>query len=152
MKFFLKRRVNDLHKKGLRIRIIGNAESFPKDIQELIKKAMETTKDNTGMTVTFGINYGGRDEIIRGMKKAAKEGSLEDMTIDDFGKYLDTKDIPDPELIIRTGGEKRVSGFMLWQSEYAEYAFLEKLFPDFKAEDFHACIESFNETERRFGK
>ena len=152
MKFFLKRRVKDLHTNNIRIRIIGNCESFPKDIQELVAKAMDTTKDNTDMTVIFGINYGGRDEILRGMKKAAAEGKMDELTVDNFGQYLDTKDIPDPDLIIRTGGEKRVSGFMLWQSEYAEYAFMDKLFPDFTAQDFHDCVETFNETNRRFGR
>jgi undecaprenyl diphosphate synthase len=152
MKFFLERRVSKLHKKNVRIRVIGNVESFPADIQKSVHKAMELTKDNTGITVIFGINYGGRDEIIRGIKKAAAEGKIEDLTIDTFGAFLDTKDIPDPDLIIRTGGEKRVSGFMLWQSEYAEYYFTEKLFPEFSPEDFEDAVAVFNKTDRRFGK
>lgn len=152
MKFFLQRRVKDLHKKNIRIKIIGNVAAFPKDIQDLVAQAMATTENNTNMTVIFGINYGGRDEIIRAMKQAATEGKIEDMTIDNFGQFLDTKDIPDPDLIIRTGGEKRVSGFMLWQSEYAEFSFTDKLFPEYTAEDFHAAVDAFNETERRFGR
>lgn len=152
MKFFLERRVSKLHKKNVRIKVIGNVESFPPDIQKSVYKAMELTKKNTGITVIFGINYGGRDEILRGVKKAATEGKLDDLTVENFGEFLDTKDIPDPDLIIRTGGEKRVSGFMLWQSEYAEYYFTDKLFPDFSPEDFEDAVAVFNKTERRFGK
>lgn len=152
MKFFLQRRVDRLHKKNVRIKIIGDVNSFPADIQKLVVQAMDMTKDNTAITVIFGINYGGRDEIIRGIKKAAAEGKIDDLTITNFGEFLDTKDIPDPDLIIRTGGEKRISGFMLWQSEYAEYFFTDKLFPEFSQEDIDESFKAFNATERRFGK
>lgn len=152
MKFFLERRVSKLHKKNVRIRVIGNVPSFPQEIQKSIAKAMELTKDNTGITVIFGISYGGRDEIIRGIQKAVADGKVNDLTVDNFGDFLDTKDIPDPDLIIRTGGEKRVSGFMLWQSDYAEYYFTKKLFPEFSTEDFEDAVAIFNKTERRFGK
>lgn len=152
MKFFLERRVTKLHKKNVRIRVIGNVGSFPENIQKSIAKATDLTKDNTGITVIFGISYGGRDEIIRGIHKAVSEGKVNDLTVDNFGDFLDTKGIPDPDLIIRTGGEKRVSGFMLWQSEYAEYYFTDKLFPDFSPDDFEDAVAIFNKTERRFGK
>jgi undecaprenyl diphosphate synthase len=152
MKFFLQRRVDRLYKKNVRIKIIGDVHSFPADIQKLVAQAMDMTKDNTAITVIFGINYGGRDEIIRGVKKAAAEGKIDGLSIANFGEFLDTKDIPDPDLIIRTGGEKRISGFMLWQSEYAEYFFTDKLFPEFSQEDIDESFKAFNATERRFGK
>lgn len=151
MTFFLKRKVNELHKKNCRIRIIGDVSAFSKDLQKLILDSMEKTKGNTAITVTFAINYGGRDEIIRAVKKIVEDNPKE-ITIKTFQQYVDTADIPDPDLIIRTGGDKRISGFMLWQSEYAEYDFIDKLFPDFNEHDCKDAIQRFGERERRFGK
>jgi undecaprenyl diphosphate synthase len=152
MRFFLKRKVNELHEKNIRIKIIGDATVFPMDVQELICHAMEKTKDNTAMTVVFAINYGGRDEIIRAVRKAMEGIESRDMTMDEFQNLLDTRDMPDPDLIIRTGGDKRLSGFMLWQSEYAEYEFVDKLFPEFTEEDAANSLAAFAHRERRFGK
>lgn len=151
MKFFLERRVNKLHENNLRIMTIGNTEVYSEDIRTLIANAIEKTKNNTGMTVVFGINYGGRDEMIRAMHAISAEGKMNEITKETFGNYLDTKDMPDPDLIIRTGGEKRVSGFMLWQSEYAEFEFSDKLFPEYTAEDCIKAIEDFGHRDRRFG-
>jgi undecaprenyl diphosphate synthase len=152
MRFFLKRKINELDKKNIRIRIIGDVSVFPEDLQKLITHAMNKTNDNTDMTVIFAINYGGRDEIIRAVQKIVAENPSEELSIDDFKNYLDTADLPDPDLIIRTGGDKRISGFLLWQSEYAEYEFMDKLFPDFTEEDCKKSILNFSERERRFGK
>ncbi len=151
LRFFLKKRMNELHKKNLRIKVIGNVEAFPEDLQKLIHNAIIKTANNTEMTVVFALNYGGRDEIIRAIRKVIHNNENK-VGIDEFKNYLDTYDIPDPDLIIRTGGDRRVSGFMLWQSEYAEYDFVDKLFPDFKEEDCHKSIEQFSNRERRFGK
>lgn len=152
MKFFLNRKVDALHKNNICIKIIGNTAAFSPDMQDSISRAIDKTKNNDGMTVIFAVNYGGRDEIVRAIHKAASADAIDGIMADSFGQFLDTSGIPDPDLIIRTGGEKRVSGFMLWQSEYAEYAFLDKLFPDFNEEDFHESIVNFEQRERRFGK
>lgn len=156
MRFFLKKKINQLHKKNIRIKIIGDKKGFPKDLQDLIDHAIEKTQANTAMTVIFAINYGGRDEIIRAIKKIVENKSVEEirneLNIDNFKDYLDTTDIPDPDLIIRTGGDRRISGFMLWQSEYAEYDFIDKLFPDFTEKDCYESISRFSQRERRFGK
>lgn len=151
MRFFLKRRINELHKKNIRMKIIGDVSVFPDDVQKLITDSIEKTKNNTAMTVIFAINYGGRDEIIRAIKKIVSDNSHE-LSITDFKEFLDTHDVPDPDLIIRTGGEKRLSGFMLWQSEYAEYDFVDKLFPEFTEDDCRTAIDNFSQRERRFGK
>ena len=121
---------------------IGDISALPSSTQKQIARAIESTKNNTGLIFIFAVNYGGRDEIMRAVKKGGK----------DFVKFLDTYDIPDPDLIIRTGGEKRTSGFLLWQSEYTEYIFLDKLFPDFSPEDMVACLEENTQRKRRFGK
>lgn len=151
MKFFLERRVNKLHEKNLRIQTIGNIEAYSEDIKALIAKAIDKTKNNTGMTVVFGVNYGGRDEIIRAMHAIESEGNVKEITKETFGKYLDTRNMPDPDLIIRTGGDKRISGFMLWQSEYAEFDFSDKLFPEYTPEDCNKAIQDFASRDRRFG-
>ena len=131
-----------LLKRILRFWEIGEKREMPQSTQKQINRAIESTKNNTGLTFIFAVNYGGRDEIMRAVKKGGK----------DFVKFLDTENIPDPDLIIRPGGEKRTSGFLLWQSEYTEYIFLDKLFPDFSPEDMVACLEEYSRRKRRFGK
>lgn len=137
-----------MHKKGIRIRVIGDIEGFDSDIRESIGKLVEKTKDNTKITVVFALNYGGRDEIIRSFNKAISH----QLTVESFSKYLDTAGIPDPDLIIRTGGEKRLSGFLLWQSEYSELYFVDWYMPDFTPARFDEAIEEFNSRRRRFGR
>ena len=108
---------------------------------------------NKKITIILGLNYGGRDEIIRAISKIKNsEFRIQNLTKDNFGNYLDTKDIPDPDLIIRTGGEKRLSGFMLWQSEYSELYFSDLYFPDFTAKELEKAINNYSERQRRFGK
>lgn len=152
MRLFLRKRTDELHKKNIRMKVIGNLEIFPSDVKELIAAATEKTKNNTAMTVIFAVNYGGRDEIIRAIKKLAVDLPMAEVTCEQFCRFLDTHDVPDPDLIIRTGGDRRISGFMLWQSEYAEYAFLDKLFPEFTEDDCRIILEDFARRERRFGK
>ena len=150
---FVYKRIGEMNEKGIRINIIGDIAVFPENIKKDLAHAVEQTKDNTNLVFTFALNYGGRDEIIRAIKKIQNSKSeIRNINMDNFSKLLDTAGMPDPELIIRTGGEKRISGFMPWQSEYAEYAFLDKLFPDFTPQDLELCVEDFYRRKRRFGK
>lgn len=151
MTFFLKRKLEKLHKENIKLRIIGDTTVFPKNLQELIEHAKEKTKNNTAMTVIFALNYGGRDEIVRAVNKIIEE-KIPKVDSKIVSSYLDTAEFPEPDLIIRTGGDKRISGFLLWQSEYAEYDFVDKLFPDITEEDIHNSITKFSQRERRFGK
>jgi len=145
--------MDEMNKKGIKINIIGDTAKFPEKIQKDLAFAVEKTKENTKLTLTFALNYGGRDEILRAVQKISNLKS-QISKIDQilFEGNLDTVNIPDPDLIIRTGGEKRTSGFMLWQSEYAEYAFVDKFFPDFTPEDLRTCVLDFQNRQRRFGK
>lgn len=153
LRHFIDSQLEDLHSKGVRIKIIGNLSELPGSVKKHLVQAVEKTKNNTRMTFIFAMNYGGRDEIIRGVQQMLKANlSSENLTKDTFGSYLDTKDIPDPDMIIRSGGEQRTSGFLLWQSEYTEYFFLDKYFPDCSPDDLKNCIQEYEERQRRFGK
>ncbi|PIQ73256.1 di-trans,poly-cis-decaprenylcistransferase [Candidatus Roizmanbacteria bacterium CG11_big_fil_rev_8_21_14_0_20_36_8] len=152
LKFFLKKKIKELDRKGIRLKVIGNMHDLPKDIQDELNKAIETTKSNSKTTITFAINYGGRDEIIRTINKILKNNKSDSLNSETFSEYLDTKEIPDPDLIIRTGGEKRTSGFLPWQSEYSEYIFLDTLFPDFTQKALRDCVDEYLKRMRRFGK
>lgn len=142
--------------KGVRVRMIGDPTKFEPDIQDRIARGQEKTKENDKLTVVLAMNYGGRDELTRVMQKIAQkvsEGSLspESITQDTISQHLDTGDIPDPEFIIRTSGEHRLSGFMSWQQEYSEFIFVEETFPEFHAKNLDECIEEYNRRDRRFG-
>ena len=118
-----------------------------------MEETARDTADNARITVVFAINYGGRDELLRAIRQIVSEKiAPSDITAETVTSHLDTKDIPEPDLIIRTGGEKRLSGFMLWQGEYAEYAFSDKYFPDFNAQDLETYVTDFAHRKRRFGK
>ena len=123
-----------LHEKGVRIRVIGDISRFAPDIRRSLEKVVEQTKDNKKITAIFALNYGGRDEIRRAVEKARKNHV-------DFTTHLDTVGIPDPDLIIRTGGEQRLSGFLLWQSEYSELYFPRFYMPEFTPERLDEAIE-----------
>jgi len=135
-------KVEKFIQKGARLRMIGDMSKFAPDIQEGMKEAMKASEKNDKIMVTFALNYGGRDEI----KRAVEKGGVE------FEKHLDTFGMPDPDLIIRTGGEQRMSGFMMWQSAYSEFYFTETLFPDFGPEQLDTAIEEYQSRQRRFGK
>lgn len=144
-----------MHKKGIRIRVIGDLSKIEKDLREGIETFVELTKNNKTITVVFALNYGGRDEIIRAINKMVYSLQFtvdSNITIQQYNNFLDTKDIPDPELIVRTGGEMRTSGFLLWQSEYSEWMFPSWYMPDFTPERLDEVIEEFNKRKRRFGK
>lgn len=142
------------HLKQVRVKFIGNISSFPADIQKKINEWTEKTESNTKITVNFALSYGGRDEIVRAIKKWYKNSKLEEqeLTKEEFEKFLDTAGQPDPELIVRTGGEKRLSGFLLWQIEYAELYFTDILWPDFTPQQFLIALAEFDRRQRRFGK
>lgn len=142
------KRWQKLHEKGVKIRVIGDISMFPKDIREALKKVVEQTENNEKITVVFALNYGGRDEIIRSIRKLQKT----EVSEKEFGKYLDTRDIPDPELIVRTGGEQRLSGFLLWQSQYSELYFPSWYMPEFTAEKLDEVIREYQKRNRRFGE
>lgn len=128
--------------KGARLKTIGDLSKFAPDIQEGLKKAEYESSKNEKITVTFALNYGGRDEIKRAVEKAGEN----------FEKYLDTAELPDPDLIIRTGGDLRLSGFLMWSAAYSELYFTETLFPDFNKEEFDKAIEEYQSRQRRYGK
>lgn len=143
----------DLHNKGVRLNYIGEIEKFPKDIVDSVAQWVELSQQNTKITVTFALNYGGRDEILRAIKKAANAGvDMGKMTQDQFASFLDTKGVPDPDLIIRPGGEKRLSGYLPWQSVYSELYFTDTLMPDFGKAELDQAIEEYQLRQRRFGK
>jgi len=132
-------------KKGARLKMIGDLSKFSPELQAGMVKAMKDSEMNDKITVTLAINYGGRDEIHRAIEKSKISGKQ-------LEECLDTAGMPDPDLIIRTGGEQRMSGFMMWQSAYSEFYFTETLMPEFTVEKFDEAIEEFKGRQRRFGK
>ena len=139
---------------GIRIRYTGDPSALNAEIWQDVRNAMDDTKDFGGMQVALALNYGGRDEIIRAVRRAA--AGTAGMLPDDFdeaalGRFLDNPDIPDPDLIIRTGGDMRSSNFLLWEAAYAEYYFSPKFWPDWTADDLRTALASFSGRERRFG-
>ena len=137
---------------GIRVRHIGNFEALPASIQKDINQAMEDTKDFTGMTVNLAINYGGRDEILRGVKKIINNKlSPDQLDEKTFSSYLDMPECPDVDVLIRTGGEQRLSNYLLWHVAYAEQIYTDTLWPDYSNEEFFSHIEAFQHRNRRFG-
>ncbi len=134
-----------LHDKGVRVASIGDLSRFPNDVREGIEHWVNETKNNQQLIVTFALNYGGRDEIVRAVKAGGEK----------FADFLDTKrmlDLPDPDLLIRPGGEKRLSGFLIWQSVYSELYFTDVLMPDFDDREFDKALLDYAQRQRRFGK
>ena len=138
-----------MHKKGIRVRVIGDMSKLAPDIQKQLSDLIEKTKHNTTITVIFALNYGGRDEMIRAINKSLGQSHISEQ---EFSDALDTAGIPDPELIIRTGGERRLSGFLLWQSEYSELYFADWYMPDFTPKRLDEILVDFTNRQRRFGK
>ncbi len=145
----VQKRWQKLHEKGVRIRVIGDISKFPHDISDALTKVVEQTKGNNKITVVFALNYGGRDEIVRAVKKTKNILKINEQ---EFSTLLDTQGIPDPELIIRTGGEQRLSGFLLWQSEYSELYFPSWYMPEFTPKKLDEVINEYEKRNRRFGK
>ncbi len=138
-----------LHEKGVRVKVIGDLSKFAPDIRTSLARVVEQTQNNTKITAVFALNYGGRDEIIRAFKKIPDAQTI---TESEFSRYLDTAGIPDPELIVRTGGEERLSGFLLWQSEYSELYFPSWFMPEFTPDKLEEVLAQYYRRNRRFGK
>lgn len=146
-----------LMENNIRLNAIGDLEQLPSSCLRELKEAIEKTKDNTRMTLHLALSYSSKWEITTAIKKIAEEvklGTLNtfDITDNTLDKYLTTAGIPDPELLIRTSGEHRISNFLLWQIAYAEFYFTDKLWPDFRKEDLYDAIKDYQSRERRFGK
>ncbi|HPT06777.1 MAG TPA: isoprenyl transferase [Candidatus Omnitrophota bacterium] len=153
---FLEKEVEELHKNNVRFRVIGKGDPIPKRLQDLIRRAEEKTKNNSRMTAILALNYGSRQEIVDAARRFAGAVERGDekpdaMTVERFSQYLYTVGLPDPDLLIRTSGEMRISNFLLWQLSYAELYFPKKYWPDFHKEDLLQAIEEFQQRERRFG-
>ena len=149
--------VKKLHEEGVRVRTIGDLSRFDQDIQDSVAEWVEKTKDNQEITVIFALNYGGRDELLRAVQKAAQDLGQDELAKRkleqaEFAQYLDTADFPDPELIIRPGKEVRLSGYLLWQSNYSELYFTDVMMPDFDGAELEKAIKELNRRQRNFGK
>jgi len=156
LKNYLKKFSKNANKENVRIKILGNIESLEDGLKKSIEEAVERTKNCTGLTLNVAFNYGGRDEITNAMKKIAtkianNEINIEDINEELISKNLYTENCPDPDLLIRPGGELRISNFLPWQLVYSEFYFTEKYWPDFNEEDLEDAIKVFNKRTRKFG-
>jgi undecaprenyl diphosphate synthase len=156
LRFYLRSEIAELHKNGVRLRVIGDRTKLSGDIVTMIGKAEELTCGNTNLNLIIALSYGSRQEITdatRQMVLDALEGRLhpEDITEESFSARLLTRDIPDPDLMVRTSGEQRISNFLLWQSAYTELVFVDTLWPDFTKRDLEDAIREFNQRDRRYG-
>ena len=142
----------EIKSKGICFRFIGKEDDLPDKVLARLKKAAEETKDNKNLIFNLAINYGGRDELVRAVKKIADRGEAAKISEEMISANLDTAGLPDPDLVIRTSGEQRLSGFLLWQSAYSELYFPSVYWPDFDEREFDKAIEEYNHRQRRFGK
>ncbi|MBF0267056.1 MAG: isoprenyl transferase [Alphaproteobacteria bacterium] len=157
LRFYLRNEVKELHTAGVRLRIIGDRSRLSEDIVKLIEESEAKTASNTALDVVMALSYGGRQEIVSAAQRLAREvkaGTLEpdEISEDVFASRLFTANIPDPDLLIRTSGEKRVSNFLLWQAAYAEFVFQDVLWPDFGRPQLEEAISEFHRRERRYGQ
>ena len=153
----LRKALSDFYNENVKVNFLGNIEKFPKQLVALINEVIKVSQNNTGMVLNIALNYGGRAEILNAAKNLALDCSSQKVNISDisedlFCKYLYTKDQPDPDLVIRTGGEVRVSNFLLWQSAYSEYFFTKTLWPDFSKVELHSILEDYSKRKRRYGR
>ena len=144
-KYFLQE-INNVMRESIKINILGEINKLPKDVRNTLKRCIKLTKKNKGITVNLAINYGSKNEIINTLKKIKKK-----ITMKNFEKNLYLKNLPHPDILIRTGGHNRLSNFMLWQIAYAELFFMNKLWPDFNFNDLEKIIKKFKKTKRNFG-
>jgi undecaprenyl diphosphate synthase len=145
--------LDELHKQGVRILHIGHLEALPNNLGKKVKRAIEITSHNETLILTIAWNYGGRDEIVSAVKNIIHDGvKPEEVTEELIGRYLFTSGTPDPELLIRTSGEKRISNFLLWQTAYSEWVVTPVLWPDFDKEELRKAIIEYGNRDRRFGK
>ena len=142
-----------MHKENVRIRFLGDLTKLSKNLVDIVKNAENKTKDNTGVNLNIAFNYGSRDEITNALKAIVQEGlKSEDITEETVSNHLYTKDIPDPDLLIRTGGEKRISNYLLWQLAYSEIYVTDAYWPEFDENELSKAIVEFEHRNRRFGK
>ncbi|WP_416795182.1 isoprenyl transferase [Brotonthovivens ammoniilytica] len=156
LNFYLRTIGKKAMKNNMRMRIIGDRPGLPEDIRQAVDSIEALTRENTGLQFQIAINYGSRDEMIRAMKKMLadyEQGQflLEELDSDKFSSYLDTADIPDPDLMIRTSGEERLSNYLMWQHAYSEFYFTKTPWPDFKKEDLIEAIRVYTSRDRRYG-
>lgn len=148
----INREVKALHEKGVRIRHLGSLDGLSEKLRQKVCSAIELTKNNTKITLSIAFDYGGRAEIMDAVKRIVREGLTPDMIDENlFSRYLYSEGLPDPDLIIRTGGEMRLSNFLLWQSAYSEHYFTPTLWPDFGKEEIEKALIAYSQRERRFG-
>jgi undecaprenyl diphosphate synthase len=153
---FIRNDLAELHHSNVRVRIIGERQSLDPEIERLLVEAEELTKNNDGLTLVVAFNYGARQEIARAAQRVAEEvakGNLDPaaVTVETIGRFLDASDVPDPDLIIRTSGEQRLSNFLLWQAAYSELVFVPIYWPDFDRAALETAIGEYQQRERRFG-
>ena len=149
LEIYIKKEINNLVKKNIKLKIIGNLNKFPKSLKYQLNKAEKLTENNRKIQLNIALNYGSKEEIIRSVKTINKlSKKISEVNI---SKYLYTKDIPDPEILIRTGNRYRLSNFLLWQSSYTEIFFIKKLWPDFNKKDFRKILTKFTTIRRNFG-
>lgn len=156
LRLYLKRELADLHRNNVRMQFIGDFDALQPDIQNLIESAQRKTSGNTALCLTIALNYGSHDEIVEACRKLARaveNGELRADAISEdlFRAQLQTADIPDPDLLIRTSGEQRLSNFLLWQAAYSELVFLDTLWPDFTKDHLAAAVHEYQRRERRYG-
>lgn len=150
---FIDKNIQEFHKRGIQLRHLGQLQRLPFSLQEKIKQAINLTKNNKSMIFNVALNYGGRDEIKRAIQKIIKKGyRAKQITEDLISQNLDTKGLPDPDLIIRTSGEQRLSGFLLWQTSYSELYFSKVYWPDFNKKELDRVIFDYFQRQRRFGQ
>ncbi len=153
---YLKNCIKTANKNNMRVRVIGEISRLSDDFQQKIRNLEEVSSTNTGLNLTIAINYGSRDEMVRAVKHMVSDHdagilSIDDIDADTFSSYLDTKDIPDPDLLIRTSGEQRLSNYLLWQLAYSEFYFTDVPWPAFDKNELKKAIDAYNKRDRRFG-
>jgi undecaprenyl diphosphate synthase len=149
---FIEKTLAEIHQKGIKLRHLGHLEELPEDLQRAITKAVELTKNNTGMTLSVAFNYGGRTEILDAVRRLIAKGMApQDINEELFASYLYTAGLPNVDLLIRTGDELRLSNFLIWQTTYSEYHFTKVLWPDFGKKDVDRALLSYSRRRRRFG-
>lgn len=153
LKSYLKNCVKTADKNNMRVRILGDLTGLEPEIQTQIRELERASEKNTGLNFQIAINYGARDELLRAMRKMIADGvRAEEITEETFGAYLDTAGIPDPDLMIRTSGEQRLSNFLLWQHAYSEFYFTDVPWPDFSADELKKAVAEYGRRNRRYGK
>lgn len=157
MRQYLDRHLKTAQKDDIKFKVIGNRDKLPQDIQQKIEKLEHLTSSKNGLVFNIALNYGGKDEIVRACRNIVNDVIQNKLSIDSideelFGKYLDTRNQPDPDLMIRTSGEMRVSNFLPWQLTYSEFYFTNVLWPEFTIEEFNEALEEYSKRKRRFGK